>query len=117
MKLGCLATLPQWRPLPEFYGANRVGPRPLPKGDPAMADLFSPIRIGSLELANRLWMAPLTRCRAEAGHQPGPLLSEHYARRASAGLVIAEATMVSEGHSAFWNEPASTARPRWRVGA
>ena len=70
-----------------------------------MADLFSPIRIGSLELANRLWMAPLTRCRAEAGHIPGPLMAEYYAQRASAGLVIAEATMVSEGHSAFWSEP------------
>ena len=70
-----------------------------------MADLFSPIRIGSLELANRLWMAPLTRCRSEAGHQPGPLMAEYYAQRASAGLLIAEATMVSEGHSAFWSEP------------
>ena len=70
-----------------------------------MVDLFSPLRIGPLELANRLWMAPLTRCRAEAGHQPGPLMAEYYGQRASAGLVIAEATMVSEGHSAFWSEP------------
>ena len=70
-----------------------------------MADLFSPIRIGSLELDNRLWMAPLTRCRSEAGHQPGPLMAEYYAQRASAGLLIAEATMVSEGHSAFGSEP------------
>ncbi|MCX5944021.1 MAG: alkene reductase [Cyanobacteria bacterium] len=70
-----------------------------------MSDLFSPLRVGSLELANRLWMAPLTRCRSEAGHQPGPLMAEYYAQRASAGLLIAEATMVIEGHSAFWNEP------------
>lgn len=61
--------------------------------------------LGALELPNRIWMAPLTRCRAEEGHVPGPLMAEHYAQRASAGLIIAEATMVMEGHSAFWHEP------------
>ena len=70
-----------------------------------MPDLFSPLRVGSLEVPNRIWMAPLTRCRAEEGHVPGPLMVEHYAQRASAGLLIAEATMVMEGNSAFWHEP------------
>jgi len=70
-----------------------------------MTDLFSPLRVGALELPNRIWMAPLTRCRAEQGHVPGPLIAEHYAQRASAGLIVAEATMVMEGHSAFWHEP------------
>ena len=70
-----------------------------------MADLFTPLRLGSLELPNRIWMAPLTRCRAEEGHLPGPLMAEHYGQRASAGLIVAEATMVLEGHSAFWREP------------
>jgi len=70
-----------------------------------MSDLFSPLRLGSLELPNRIWMAPLTRCRAEEGHRPGPLMAEHYGQRASAGLIVAEATMVMEGHSAFWHEP------------
>lgn len=70
-----------------------------------MTDLFSPLRLGSLELANRIWMAPLTRCRAEEGHVPGALIAEHYAQRAGAGLIISEATMVMEGHSAFWHEP------------
>jgi len=70
-----------------------------------MPSLFSPIQVGPLELANRLWMAPLTRCRAEEGHVPGPLMAEHYGQRASAGLIIAEATMVMEGNSAFWHEP------------
>ena len=66
-----------------------------------MADLFSPLRVGSLELPNRIWMAPLTRCRAEEDHVPGALIAEHYAQRASAGLIVSEATMVMEGHSAF----------------
>jgi N-ethylmaleimide reductase len=70
-----------------------------------MADLFTPLRLGELELPNRIWMAPLTRCRAEAGHVPSPLMAEYYSQRASAGLIVAEATMVMEGHSAFWHEP------------
>ena len=70
-----------------------------------MPSLFSPLALGALELPNRIWMAPLTRCRAEEGHVPGPLMAEHYAQRASAGLIVAEATMAMEGHSAFWHEP------------
>jgi N-ethylmaleimide reductase len=67
--------------------------------------LFSPLKIGALTLPNRIMMAPLTRCRAEDGHVPGPLMAEYYAQRASAGLIIAEATMAMEGNSAFWREP------------
>jgi N-ethylmaleimide reductase len=70
-----------------------------------MTTLFTPIRIGALELPNRIWMAPLTRCRATADHIPTPLMATHYAQRASAGLLIAEATMVAEGNSAFIREP------------
>jgi len=70
-----------------------------------MANLFSPLRLGALELPNRIWMAPLTRCRAEADHVPGQLMAQYYSQRASAGLIVAEATMVIEGHSAFWHEP------------
>ena len=70
-----------------------------------MADLFTPLRLGSVELRNRIWMAPLTRCRAEEGHLPGPLMAEYYGQRASAGLIVSEATMVLEGNSAFWREP------------
>ena len=70
-----------------------------------MPDLFTPLRVGPLEVPNRIWMAPLTRCRAEEGHVPGPLMAEHYAQRANAGLLIAEATMAMEGNSAFWHEP------------
>jgi N-ethylmaleimide reductase len=67
--------------------------------------LFQPLQVGSLTLPNRILMAPLTRCRAEDEHVPGPLMAEYYAQRASAGLIIAEATMVMAGNSSFWREP------------
>jgi N-ethylmaleimide reductase len=70
-----------------------------------MTDLFTPLTVGPLELPNRILMAPLTRCRAEADHVPGPLMAEYHRQREGAGLVIAEATMVMEGNSAFWREP------------
>jgi N-ethylmaleimide reductase len=67
--------------------------------------LLSPLTAGALQLPNRVLMAPLTRCRADADHNPMPLMAEYYAQRASAGLIIAEATMVMEGNSSFWMEP------------
>jgi len=70
-----------------------------------MSALFQPLQAGALTLPNRILMAPLTRCRAEDGHIPGELMAIHYAQRASAGLLIAEATMAMEGNSAFWHEP------------
>jgi N-ethylmaleimide reductase len=57
--------------------------------------LFMPIRIGAIDLANRMVMAPLTRSRAAAGLVPGPLAAEYYGQRATAGLIITEATQVS----------------------
>ena len=57
--------------------------------------LFSPIQLGPLALPNRIFMAPLTRCRASEGHVPNDLNAEYYAQRASAGLIISEATSVS----------------------
>ncbi|RVU30991.1 alkene reductase [Neptunomonas marina] len=70
-----------------------------------MNTLFSPLQLGAIELNNRILMAPLTRTRADADHVPTDLMTEHYAQRASAGLLIAEATMIAEGCSAFWREP------------
>ena len=63
--------------------------------------LFSPLTLGALTLPNRIIMAPLTRCRANVEHVPTPLMVEYYSQRASAGLIIAEATMAMEGHSSF----------------
>lgn len=60
-----------------------------------MPSLFDPIKIGDLELSNRIIMAPLTRCRAEPGRVPGELMVEYYRQRADAGLIISEATSVT----------------------
>jgi N-ethylmaleimide reductase len=59
------------------------------------ANLFSPFQLGALTLPNRVLMAPLTRCRAGEGNVPTALFSIYYAQRASAGLIISEATQVS----------------------
>lgn len=70
-----------------------------------MITLFTPLKIGTLIVPNRIFMAPLTRCRSGDEHIPNTLMAEYYAQRASAGLIIAEATMAVEGNSAFWKEP------------
>jgi len=57
--------------------------------------LFSPYRLGDLDLANRLVMSPMTRSRAVDGNVPNPLAPTYYAQRASAGLIVTEATQVS----------------------
>ena len=56
--------------------------------------LFQPITVGELKLPNRIVMAPLTRNRAGAGNTVGDLQTTYYSQRASAGLIIAEATQV-----------------------
>jgi N-ethylmaleimide reductase len=61
----------------------------------ATPDLFTPAQVGALTLPNRVVMAPMTRNRAGAGNVPGALAVEYYTQRASAGLIITEATQVS----------------------
>jgi N-ethylmaleimide reductase len=61
-----------------------------------MADLFEPLTIGAIQAPNRILMAPLTRGRASRAHVPTPLMAEYYAQRASAGLIITEATGISQ---------------------
>jgi N-ethylmaleimide reductase len=57
--------------------------------------LFSPIKLGAIEAKNRVFMAPLTRCRATPGTDaPNALIAEYYAQRASAGLIVSEATQI-----------------------
>lgn len=60
-----------------------------------MATLFDPIRIGALDLPNRMIMAPMTRSRAQADGVPQPYVADYYAQRASAGLIVSEAIYVS----------------------
>jgi len=60
-----------------------------------MTTIFDPIKLGDLELPNRIIMAPLTRCRADEGRVPNALMAEYYVQRASAGLILSEATSVT----------------------
>jgi N-ethylmaleimide reductase len=60
-----------------------------------MTTLFDPITFGAIEAPNRIIMAPLTRGRATRSHVPTPLMAEYYRQRASAGLVISEATGIT----------------------
>jgi N-ethylmaleimide reductase len=68
-------------------------------------NLLSPLRLGSLHLKNRVLLAPMTRCRATLDHVPTPLMADYYSQRASGGLLIAEATAIADGASAFFTEP------------
>lgn len=70
-----------------------------------MAELNSPLTLGALELKNRVIMAPLTRSRATADRVPTPMMVEYYAQRASAGLIISEATVISEEANGYLNTP------------
>ncbi|MFN4297090.1 MAG: alkene reductase [Brevundimonas sp.] len=67
--------------------------------------LFESCTLGALTLANRIVMAPLTRNRAGPGLVPGELAAEYYAQRASAGLLIAEATQVSPQAQGYQDTP------------
>lgn len=70
-----------------------------------MSNLFSPIHIGDLSLRNRIVLAPLTRARAGITRTPNALMAEYYVQRASAGLLIAEATAISEQALGWVNSP------------
>jgi len=70
-----------------------------------MPVLFDPIELGPLVCPNRIFMAPLTRCRAAEGHVPTGLNAEYYRQRASAGLIISEATSVSPRGFGYPNTP------------
>ncbi len=75
-----------------------------------MPDLFTPLQLGPLTLPNRLAMAPLTRNRSTPEGVPGPLNVEYYRQRASAGLLISEATCIAPSAIGYpltpgiWNE-------------
>ena len=70
-----------------------------------MAELSSPLVLGDLHLKNRVIMAPLTRTRATDDRVPTAMMAEYYAQRASAGLIISEATVISEEANGYLNTP------------
>ena len=69
---------------------------PLASGNFILTTLFDPITVGAIISSNRMFMAPLTRCRATMEHVPTPIMGEYYAQRAGAGVIISEATGISQ---------------------
>nr|MCU0926841.1 alkene reductase [Hydrogenophaga sp.] len=69
-----------------------------------MTSLFDPLQAGALSLANRIVMAPLTRNRAPNAI-PTPLMATYYAQRASAGLLITEATAICHEGQGYSDVP------------
>jgi N-ethylmaleimide reductase len=67
--------------------------------------LFQPFDLRGLALPNRIVMAPLTRSRAGAERIPNPVMAEYYAQRAAAGLIISEATTISEQANGWCESP------------
>jgi 2,4-dienoyl-CoA reductase-like NADH-dependent reductase (Old Yellow Enzyme family) len=70
-----------------------------------MAEFNTPLILGDLHLKNRVVMAPLTRSRATEDRVPTAMMAEYYAQRASAGLIISEATVISEEANGYLNTP------------
>lgn len=70
-----------------------------------MSVLFQPLTVGALELPNRLVMAPLTRSRAGESRIPNELMQEYYVQRASAGLIITEATAITPSAVGYADTP------------
>lgn len=70
------------------------------------SNLFTPLKIGAITVPNRVLMAPLTRLRSiEPGDIPTPLMGEYYRQRASAGLIISEATQISAQAKGYAGAP------------
>src|SRR5260221_10064518 len=70
-----------------------------------MPTLFDPFNLRGLTLKNRVAMAPLTRCRADAEGVPQPISQIYYAQRASASLIITEATNITSKSCSFERAP------------
>lgn len=80
--------------------------------------LFAPYTLGDITLSNRIVMAPLTRNRAAAGLVPGPQTAEYYTQRASAGLIISEASQISQQGQGYQDTPGIYTQDQvagWRV--
>lgn len=79
----------------------------------ASTQLFSPLKVGAITVPNRVFMAPLTRLRSiEPGDIPTPLMGEYYRQRASAGLIITEATQVSFQAKGYAGAPGLHTQPQ-----
>jgi len=70
-----------------------------------MSSLYDPLTMGKLQLKNRVFMAPLTRNRARPDGVPGSMAAVYYSQRASAGLIVTEATQISPMGKGYVNTP------------
>ncbi|WP_176594343.1 alkene reductase [Sphingobium sp. EM0848] len=70
-----------------------------------MTDIFSPVTLGDIVLANRIVMAPMTRDRAGPQDEPTAAMVEYYRQRASAGLIVTEGTQPSPAGKGYWRTP------------
>jgi len=70
-----------------------------------MSDIYSAVRLGDIELANRIVMAPMTRDRAGTDDEPTDLMVEYYRQRATAGLIITEGTQPSAAGKGYFRTP------------
>ncbi len=70
-----------------------------------MTDIFSPVRLGDIQLANRIVMAPMTRDRAGPQDEPTAAMVDYYRQRASAGLIVTEGTQPSPAGKGYWRTP------------
>jgi len=70
-----------------------------------MDRLFEPVRLGAIDLANRIVMAPMTRDRAGPGDVPTDAMIEYYRQRASAGLIVTEGVQPSPAGKGYWRTP------------
>src|ERR1700752_5383273 len=77
----------------------------LETGRTRMSKLFDPLELGAFGIANRIGIAPLTRARSDNDAVPNPLMAAYYAQRASAGLIISEATGISREGLGWPNAP------------
>jgi N-ethylmaleimide reductase len=85
-----------------------------------VSDIFSPVDLGELQLANRIVMAPMTRDRAGHGDVPTPLAAEYYRQRAGAGLIVTEGTQPSPSGKGYYRTPGIHSEPQvqgWRAVA
>jgi N-ethylmaleimide reductase len=71
----------------------------------SVSTLFESVKIGAIHLPNRMVMAPLTRGRANPDHVPDNLMAEYYVQRASAGLIVTEATAISPQGFGWFGAP------------
>jgi 2,4-dienoyl-CoA reductase-like NADH-dependent reductase (Old Yellow Enzyme family) len=70
-----------------------------------MTTLFDPIRVGDLDLPNRVFMAPLTRARATEDRVPTDIMRDYYVQRASSGLILTEATCITPDSVGYHRTP------------